>query len=595
MGVHICRDSGGVLHVGSPCIREFWSAVLPLVLVGLTLASTLPQPKPVRALVATVKRPFRNFLTLPEAEALDGDDVDRVPTKNTPPVPLWRSLVLAVISLLETLVWLGLATYSLAITPIDIHHALVGFALSFVWLYAAVRPIVAPSATPPTALLALYTLQLVMSILVFGGILFDSSVRGYPNPAPWVLAGHVANLAAIVILLLVVFNMPLAIPSDRVEKDKIGTSISPEDYTTLWGWMSFTWILPLVERGTNTTLSESDIWSLSPTMQARPLYIKFSHTLRSTLLRRLWAANSLDLMLDFVLTYVSVVFNYASPFFLKRILDSLDPRSNPTPEKRALAYIYAVLAFLSTLCKAQADVQHLWFGRRAATRIRSELMAAIYDKALKRKDFSGLVDKDPKNAEVKASSKGDDPKAGADIGKIVNLMAGDANRISQVVTGSYFIYGAPFEIVIAATFLYQLLGLSAFAGFVVLIVGWPLNSIVSRRAVRIHKGVSSARDKRMGVLNELIGAMKFIKFFAWEEQWINRAMDAREVEMKWMVKARLNSVMFSLIWICAPILVSVTSFFVYVVQGNELTVGTAFTVSALMMHAQSSFTMLTIS
>lgn len=314
-------------------------------------------------------------------------------------------------------------------------------------------------------------------------------------------------------------------------------------------------------------------------MQARPLYIKFSRTLRSTLFRRLWAANSLDLILDFVLTYVSVVFNYASPFFLKRILDSLDPRSNPTPEKRALAYIYAVLAFLSTLCKAQADVQHLWFGRRAATRIRSELMAAIYDKALKRKDFSGLVDKDPKNAEVKASSKGDDPKAGADIGKIVNLMAGDANRISQVVTGSYFIYGAPFEIVIAATFLYQLLGLSAFAGFIVLIVGWPLNSIVSKRAVRIHKGVSSARDKRMGVLNELIGAMKFIKFFAWEEQWINRAMDAREVEMKWMVKARLNSVMFSLIWICAPILVSVTSFFVYVVQGNELTVGTAFTVS----------------
>lgn len=264
MGIHICRNSGGLLNLGSPCIREFWSAVLPLVLVGLTLASTLPQPKPVRALVAAVKTPFRNFLTLPEAEALDGDDVDRVPHKNTPPVPLWRSLVLAIVSLLETLVWLGLATYSLAITPIDIHHALVGFALSFVWLYAAVRPIVAPSATPPTDLLALYTLQLVMSVLLFGGILFDSSVRGYPNPAPWVLAGHVANLAAIVILLLVVFNMPLAVPSDRVEKEKIvsvlfmssrrytdqlqGESISPEDYTTLWGWMSFTWILPLVER-----------------------------------------------------------------------------------------------------------------------------------------------------------------------------------------------------------------------------------------------------------------------------------------------------------------------------------------------------------
>lgn len=130
--------------------------------------------------------------------------------------------------------------------------------------------------------------------------------------------------------------------------------MSPEDYTTLWGWMSFRWILPLVDRGTATTLNESDVWKLSPTMQARPLYIKFSRTHRATLLRRLWAANSLDLMLDFVLTYVSVVFNYASPFFLKRILDSLEGRELPgADERRALAYIYAVLAFISTLCKVR--------------------------------------------------------------------------------------------------------------------------------------------------------------------------------------------------------------------------------------------------
>jgi len=36
--------------------------------------------------------------------------------------------------------------------------------------------------------------------------------------------------------------------------------------------------------------------------------------------------------------------------------------------------------------------------------------------------------------------------------------------------------------------------------------------------------------------------------------------------------------MFYLLWTCAPILVSIVSFFVYVVQGNELTVSVAFTV-----------------
>ena len=127
-------------------------------------------------------------------------------------------------------------------------------------------------------------------------------------------------------------------------------------------------------------------------MQARPLHIKFS---RSTgkLLKRIWATNALDLVLDFSLTYASILFNYAGPFFLKRILDALDGKE-PNPEKRAIAFIYAFLAFASSLAKAQADLQHLWIGRRACTRIRSELMAAIYDKALKRKDFSGIVDKD---------------------------------------------------------------------------------------------------------------------------------------------------------------------------------------------------------
>jgi len=89
-------------------------------------------------------------------------------------------------------------------------------------------------------------------------------------------------------------------------------------------------------------------------------------------------------------------------------------------------------------------------------------MAAIYDKALKRKDYSGITNKDKKEEiptnpdqnkdgkrkevsvfvccdthdlagkkeDKKKAASADDPKAGADVGKIVNLMAGDANRVS---------------------------------------------------------------------------------------------------------------------------------------------------------------------
>jgi hypothetical protein len=53
----------------------------------------------------------------------------------------------------------------------------------------------------------------------------------------------------------------------------------------------------------------------------------------------------------------------------------------------------------------------------------------------------------------------------------------------------------------------RLLGWSAFAGFSVTLIVWPVNTYLTRRRVRINKKHSNASDKRMGVLNELIAAV----------------------------------------------------------------------------------------
>ena len=58
--------------------------------------------------------------------------------------------------------------------------------------------------------------------------------------------------------------------------------------------------------------------------------------------------------------------------------------------------------------------------------------------------------------------------------------------------------------------IYQLLGYSDFAGFVMLILVQPLNPYMSRRSIRIQKSSLAARDKRMGVLNELLGAVSIL-------------------------------------------------------------------------------------
>jgi ABC-type multidrug transport system fused ATPase/permease subunit len=214
--------------------------------------------------------------------------------------------------------------------------------------------------------------------------------------------------------------------------------------------------------------------------------------------------------------FVSVGFNYLGPFFLNRILACIGPGA--TPESRSQAYIYAALACLATVGRAQADLQHLWFGRRAALRARSELMAVIYDKTLKRRDLSGIVDnkkKDGKKDSAGENKDADEEPKTADVGKIVNLMSNDANQVSFILSAVFLVCSAPIEIAIASVFLYKLLGWSAFVGFVAIFASWPLNSYFMTRAYTIQKDLSSARDKRMSVINELITAIKFIKFFAW--------------------------------------------------------------------------------
>ncbi|KAI0772966.1 multidrug resistance-associated ABC transporter [Trametes elegans] len=581
-------DGASPLSLSDACVRESWAAVVPFTFVVGILASQVP---PIRTVLRTLRRPFTRFLTLAEAEALLGAQDSAQRRKAV--VPLWRTFVLSSVSLTESMLWVGLGCYRLIAHPSPAWPGLRDILAGLSWFYAALRPVFSPSATVPYDLLVLFIAHFVLGLVATSGLLYDSYIHAAPLSVLSLVA-NVANLVVIAGVLAIILNMPLALPSENIKEEDIGTTVSPEDYTTFWDWATFRWLMPLLDRGLHKTLNEEDVWSLSPIMRSQPLHFKFSQT-EGTLVRRIWTTSRADLLVDFFLTDVGVVLGYAGPFFLKRILDALAVAGH-SREQRALVCVYAFLAFACTALKAHTDVQRLFHSRRAGGRARSELMASIYEKALKRRDFSGIVAHE--GAASTGASIGNKPtgsneaKAGADIGKIVNLMAGDANRISGTIATLYFLNQAPFEIVLATIFLYQLLGVSAFMGIFILLLGYPLNKIVGKTTIEVQKGLSTARDKRMGILNELIGSVKFVKFFAWEDRWIDRVLEAREAELQWLVRTRANSVSFSLIWTAVPILVSVSSFYVYVALGDELTIGTAFTAIALFQMLRGPFNIL---
>jgi ABC-type multidrug transport system fused ATPase/permease subunit len=168
----------------------------------------------------------------------------------------------------------------------------------------------------------------------------------------------------------------------------------------------------------------------------------------------------------------------------------------------------------------------------------------VYRKALSRRDVS--VAASEKTEESGNDEKKDDEASSS--GAVVNLMGTDASRISLFSALWLAAIGAPLELAIGLFFLYQLIGMSAFYGLLVMIIVLPVNHYNSKIMSRTQDRLMEARDKRVSLMNEVLQGIRQIKFFAWEKKWEERVMEARNAELRQLAITYINGVLFSLVW-----------------------------------------------
>lgn len=252
---------------------------------------------------------------------------------------------------------------------------------------------------------------------------------------------------------------------------------------------------------------------------------------------------------------VAVSLNYLRPYWIQRILECLTLASFPSESSswspRDQAYVFALFAFLSMAGRSLTELQHFHHARRIGMRLRAELTVAVYEKALRRKDLAGeVVTKDGEETKEESAS----------VGKVVSLISDDTNRVLRMGCDSHLIYGAPLEILLAVGFLYNLMGWSSIAGFVILVAQVPLSYKLGQRSVELSRQRSAARDRRQASLQELIAgeshvnlaprrkltctprlaAIRTVKFFGWSEAWTAKVASMRDEELKSMVREWLN-------------------------------------------------------
>ncbi|KAG8716744.1 hypothetical protein FRC09_015283 [Ceratobasidium sp. 395] len=503
---------------------------------------------------------------------------------------LWRQVLLTAIPVLEIAGWTTLLVRQSTGNFVHVFNVVTSSVRLVSWVYAALRPNLIPSCTPYYDLLTLYGCHFLAGCVV----LYEVGPR---NLAP------VLDVLATIAGISAVVTMPLRV-SGKPEVDAEGRLPALEDYCTLLEWITFSWVSPLIAIGATQALEEKDVWKLSREMRTRVLMRQFLNLKRSTLLRRLVAANARDLFLDLALTVVCAILDFAPPVFLNLILRALSPVQSSAsslsaleayttytidtvlstasvdssrPLQRSDAYFLALALCICQLLKSQALLQHLYFGRRASVRIKAELVGSIYEKALRRKDVLGSVEKKPKG---KGKDGAEGPGGGgesADAGKIVSLIAADAEWVARFVTLGQFIYDAPVSAVIACVLLYNLMGWSAFAGYIALILTLPINNYLVRRFGTLQKSVSAARDIRLQAMNEVIQSIKFIKLSAWESRWTSRVLSFRERELGWLWKLKVTEFLMELVWAQSHVLVAAIGFTCFtLVAKRELGVEIAF-------------------
>ncbi|KAG8738112.1 hypothetical protein FRC10_007279 [Ceratobasidium sp. 414] len=666
-GMGACAEDGEGEHMDpGACRCTLVSAMLPLEFIppdteqclgsatcvlGTLLGALLPALVLLFAAlyVAGVRVPnfaiFTEFITPDDVAAIAAEeeaanikpktvavpDAD-IPTERTSLLPqtglvtrpdTWRQVALTLVATLEVVGWtIGLVRR--ATNPHAGIFSLVTTAIALAsWVYAALRPTIRPLRTPYYDLLTLYFTHFLAACVG----LYEAATAPASDVA--LTLGHFGRVADSIVTLagmVMIVNMPLDITANP-GVDEEGLHPSLEDHCTLWQWITFTWVSPIISLGAAQPLEEKDVWQLSKTMRTRVLMRKFLQVKRSSLLRRILAANAMDLFLDGSLTVVSTLMNFSAPFFLNLTLRAMkdEVSTNSTSfstvsvsenlrfysavaldsvflptllrtsasntfstatagSSRALqrsdAYFFAIAACVCQIIKSQSDLQHLYFSRRASVRVKGELVASVYEKALKRKDVTGAVQKGKeKDTKGKGKDKEDAPQdsSSADVGKIVSLIAADSDRVSRFVSLGPFIYDAPISIIVACSMLYSLMGWTAFAGYVAMLFALPLNTIIVRRTSSFQRSVSAMRDRRMRAMNEAIQSIKFIKFSAWESRWIVRVLDARQAELAWLRKLKVSFFFLSMMWDIVPILVAAISFSCFtLVAKRELTVDIAF-------------------
>nr|XP_040048069.1 multidrug resistance-associated protein 1 isoform X2 [Gasterosteus aculeatus aculeatus] len=218
---------------------------------------------------------------------------------------------------------------------------------------------------------------------------------------------------------------------------------------------------------------------------------------------------------------------FVGPEILRLLIRFVNNSSAPSWH----GYFYTALLFICTCVQSLILQKYFHVCFVSGMRLRTAIIGAVYRKAL--------------------------------------VISSEARRTSTVVLALYF--------------LWQNLGPSVLAGVAVMVLMVPINAVIAMKTKTYQVAQMKSKDSRIKLMNEMLNGIKVLKLYAWELAFKDKVSKIRESELQVLKKAAYLGAVSTFTWICAPFLVALSTFAVYVLidEHNVLDAQKAFVSLAL--------------
>jgi ABC-type multidrug transport system fused ATPase/permease subunit len=349
-----------------------------------------------------------------------------------------------------------------------------------------------------------------------------------------------------------------------------GVKFHPEEQSNAFSKFMVFWINPLIKISGERQLSFDDVWeapsSQSVQSDSKIVWDCWLHEVEvaavenrdPSLTQALFRGFGKDFYAAGGLQAVFMFSQLSQPYLIGELVKFIQLGNGGLLYGAGISIALLVVSLISSI----SFTAGFFILRRLGVSIRSGVMMAVYEKALKLTSASRMQNT---------------------IGQTTNLMSIDAEKLFLSAQFLHFIWHGPIANIIVMTLIIQDVGVGpGLLGLASQLALLPLQNYLADTIGKVRRAMVNHTDERVKLMNEILQSVRVIKVYAWEIPMEKRVMEVRSKELRYLnIYLGLNSALRELLFIAGP--------FASIVVFTSLTHGFGQSINLVQMFRVTAF------